>query len=84
MMMDHDDDDEDDVEVSVEEPERRTDIISLETAVVKWDMAEPFNRLTAREKLYAHYMSKAAWYGSLIIPVQVNLPIPINCDPSLE
>jgi dipeptidyl-peptidase-3 len=30
-------------------------------------IAEVFDRLTAREKLYAHHLSQAAWYGTRII-----------------
>ncbi|KAJ5614846.1 hypothetical protein N7528_008500 [Penicillium herquei] len=28
---------------------------------------EPFNRLTEREKLYSHHLSRAAWYGTRVI-----------------
>ncbi len=31
-----------------------------------------FDRLTRREKLYAHHLSKAAWYGSRILMRQVS------------
>ncbi|XP_068600106.1 dipeptidyl peptidase 3-like [Brachionichthys hirsutus] len=36
------------------------------------DCAESFRLLSPQEKLYAHYMSRAAWYGGLVVLLQTS------------
>lgn len=40
--------------------------------IVLLDCDKVFNALTNKEKLYAHYLSQAAWFGSLINFVQTS------------
>jgi hypothetical protein len=42
---------------------------------VKLDAKPSFEKLTKKERLYAHHMSKAAFYGGLIVLVQVRVRI---------
>lgn len=46
-------------------------ILPLDQPVVNLDCSEAFNGLTDQEKLYTYYLSQAAWYGGLIVNVQV-------------
>ncbi|XP_073951083.1 dipeptidyl peptidase 3 isoform X2 [Choristoneura fumiferana] len=39
---------------------------------VELDSSQAFNNLTTQEKLYAHYLSQAAWNGGLIVLVQTS------------
>lgn len=50
-------------------------ILKIDTPVVELNAAAAFENLTEQEKLYAHYLSKASWYGSLTNLIQVNQEI---------
>lgn len=40
--------------------------------VISLECETAFNALTKNEKLYAHYLSQAAWHGGLIVFVQTS------------
>ena len=44
--------------------------------VVTLDASDAFGGLTERERLYAHYLSRASYYGSLIVLVQTSPEAP--------
>lgn len=46
-------------------------ILPLDQPVVKLDCDVAFTGLDSKEKLYAHYLAVASWYGSLATIVQV-------------
>ena len=48
-------------------------IIQNDTGVCVLDCQMAFNGLTEKERLYAHYISQASWFGGLIVLVQVRL-----------
>lgn len=43
-----------------------------EVPICSLDTLEPFNKLTEKEKLYAHYMDEASWAGAPIVVRQVS------------
>jgi hypothetical protein len=46
-------------------------IIPNDASVCLLECKKAFEALTAKEKLYAHHLSRADWYGSLICLLQV-------------
>lgn len=59
-----------------------SDDISLYTLpnnqpVVSLECETAFNSLTLKEKLYAHYLSQAAWNGGLIVQLQTSQESPL-------
>lgn len=47
-------------------------VLPPETKVALLDCQTAFNGLTDQERLYAHYISQASWYGGLICLIQVS------------
>ncbi|KAF5280315.1 hypothetical protein FQR65_LT03124 [Abscondita terminalis] len=54
------------------EVDRSQYLLPLEQPVVCLDVDTAFSQLNATEKLYAHYLSKAAWTGGLITLLQTS------------
>lgn len=52
-------------------------IIENHTPVVELDCKPAFERLTKQERLYAHYLSKSSWIGSLITLYQTSKESPV-------
>ena len=46
-------------------------VIPNDQPVVALDCRTAFDNLSREEKLYAHHLSQAAWYGGLIVLLQV-------------
>lgn len=48
-----------------------------DTPILKLDCDAAFQGLTEKEKLYAHFLSRAAWYGGLIVLFQTSKESPL-------
>ena len=47
-------------------------IISLDTPISKLEARDAFDGLTEREKLYCHFLARAAWEGGVICLLQTS------------
>ena len=51
-------------------------IYANDTPVLQLDAELAFNNLTEEERLYAHFLSKASWFGSVIDLFQTSFESP--------
>ncbi|CAG2109628.1 unnamed protein product, partial [Medioppia subpectinata] len=52
-------------------------VFTNDTPVVQLDAEIAFNGLTDEEKLYAHYLSKSCWFGSIVCLFQTSPESPL-------
>ncbi|XP_076638699.1 dipeptidyl peptidase 3 isoform X2 [Colletes latitarsis] len=52
-------------------------ILPNKQSIIALECERAFNALTTNEKLYAHYLSQAAWNGSLIVFIQTSPESPL-------
>ncbi len=62
--------------LSAQEDPAAAYVTSRKVPVLALEVKESFDRLTEKEKLYAHWMSQASWLGNLITFAQVSVESP--------
>lgn len=56
----------------VSDEKKQFHILPLDQPIVSLDCKDAFNCLLEKEKLYAHYLSRASWVGGLITFLQTS------------